>query len=416
MAAEPFAGTANLWLPYTQMKTAAPPLPVVAAEGVRIKLADGRELIDGVASWWSAVHGYRHPHIVEAVRRQAEELSHVMLGGLVSEPAAKLAGRLAKIAPGDLDHVFFAESGSVAVEIAMKMAVQYWKNRGEGARTRFLSFFGGYHGDTGMAMAVSDPEEGMHALFKGYAPRQVFAKLPRDEGLAAALDTALAEHRGELAAVIVEPLVQGAGGMLFHDAETLRRVRAAAEAHGVLMIADEIFTAFGRTGAMFACRHAGVVPDIMTLSKALTGGALPLSCTIASERVYQGFLADDPEKALMHGPTYSGNALGCAAANASLDLFEKEPRIKQAQKISEQMAKELAPCRKLKGVREVRVKGAIGVVELEKIDDLVGLRHALVEEGVWVRPFANVVYLTPPLVIAPGDLSKLTTAIRKVLA
>jgi len=408
-------GRDNIWLPYTQMKTANEPLAVASADGVRLKLSDGRELVDGIASWWTAVHGYNHPHIVKAVTAQAELMPHVMFGGLVNEPAVTLASRLAGLAPGDLNRVFFAESGSVSVEVAMKMAVQYWKNRGETNRTKFLSFYGNYHGDTGMTMAVCDPEEGMHTVFSGYVEDQFFAHLPRTDEDEGKLDEMLAAHKDKLAGILVEPLVQGAGGMVFHGADVLQKIRDAADRHGLLLIADEIFTGFGRTGTMFACEQAGIVPDIMTLSKALTGGTMPLSCAIAREHVFEAFYDDDPEKAFMHGPTYMGNALACAAANASLDLFENEPRLEQAKAISSQMEKELEPCRDISGVKNVRTQGAIGVVELEKINDVESLKKKFVEKGVWVRPFGNIVYLTPPLVIEPDDLSQLTSAIGGVL-
>ncbi len=414
MSTSPTSGLKNLWLPYTQMKRASPPLRVVSADGVRLKLDDGTELIDGIASWWTAVHGYNHPHITKAIVAQAEVLPHVMMGGLVNKPALRLAKRLAALAPGDLSKVFFAESGSVSVEVALKMAVQYWKNKGEAGRVKFLSFHGGYHGDTLATMAVSDPG-GMHAAFGDFVPRQIFAKLPATEALEAALEETLETHQGTLAAIVTEPLVQGAGGMLFHDVEVLKKIRAAADRHGLLLIVDEIFTGFGRTGTMFASEQAGIVPDIMCLSKALTGGALPLSCAIARPHVYEAFLDDDPAKAFMHGPTYMGNALGCAAANASLDLFESEPRFEQAAAISEQLSDELQYCQNLKSVKDVRVKGAIGVVELKETPDHDILKKAFVKKGVWLRPFGNIVYLTPPLVIGAEDLSRLTGAIHEVL-
>lgn len=406
---------AHLWLPYAQMKTAPPPLPVAATRGSRIVLADGRELVDGVASWWTACHGYNHPHIAAAIRRQLEAMPHVMLGGLVHEPAARLAARLARLLPGDLDHVFFAESGSVAVEVAMKMAVQAGLNRGERGRTKILSFRGGYHGDTIATMAVCDPEEGMHRLFAGLLPEHVIADLPTDEARAQALDALLGERGAEIAAILVEPLVQGAGGMRFHDAETLRRLRALADRHGVLLIFDEIFTGLGRTGAMFACERAGVTPDILTLSKALTGGTAPLSCAVASKRVFEAFWSDDPMHALMHGPTFMGHALGCAAANASLDLFESEPRLAQAEAVGAFMAKALEPLREAPAVLDVRTLGAIGVVQLAPSLSLAGLRDRFVERGCWVRPFRDVVYLTPALNIAEEDLARLCAAMVGVI-
>jgi adenosylmethionine-8-amino-7-oxononanoate aminotransferase len=383
------AGLAHVWLPYAQMKTARPPLPVVRTDGCRIVLADGRELIDGIASWWTACHGYSHPHIRAAVERQLARMPHVMLGGLVHEQALTLARRLAQLLPGDLECVFFSESGSVAVEVAMKMAVQSALNRGERRRGKFVAFTGGYHGDTTGAMAVCDPEAGMHALFR---------------------------HAEELAGIIVEPLVQGAGGMRFHDARVLRILRAAADRYRLLLIFDEIFTGFGRAGSLFACEEAAVVPDIVTLSKALTGGTLPLAATIARRPVFDAFWSDDPMHALMHGPTYMGNALACAAAHASLDLFEWEPRLQQVANIARALERGLAPCRSLPGVRNVRVKGAVGVVELERIDDLDGLRARFVEEGVFVRPFGSVVYLTPPFIIEQPELAALTRAVVKILS
>jgi len=409
------AGLGHIWLPYAQMKTMRPPLPVAGTQGCRIVLADGRELIDGIASWWTACHGYNHPHIRSAVERQLASMPHVMLGGLVHEQALTLARRLAALLPGDLDRVFFSESGSVAVEIAMKMAVQYGLNRGERRRTKFIAFKGGYHGDTNGAMAVSDPDQGFHDLFRGLLLEHFILNLPVGDESTAALDALLSRHGDTIAGIIVEPLVQGAGGMRFHDSATLQRLRTMADRCGALLIFDEIFTGFGRTGAMFACEGAGVVPDIVTLSKALTGGTLPLAATVASRKVFEAFWSDDPKMALMHGPTYAGNALACAAANASLDLFEREPLLAQVAALSEQMARELALCQGRGGVKDVRVMGAIGVVELEKIDDLDALRARFVEEGVFIRPFGNVIYLTPPFTISPDELTRLTSAIVKVI-
>ena len=409
-------GLPHVWLPYNQMKTTPPPLPVVRTKGSRITLADGRELVDGVASWWTAVHGYNHPHIQLAIEEQAARLPHVMLGGLLHEQAATLAKRLSAMLPGKPPRVFFSDSGSVAVEVAMKMAVQYWLNQGERQRTKFLSFRGGYHGDTFATMAVCDPEEGMHALFKGVLPEQHVVDLPRNEEMAAAFDVLLAHRSHELAAILVEPIVQGAGGMLFHDEMTLRRVREAADKYGLLLIADEIFTGFGRTGAMFACEAGGIVPDIITVGKALTGGTLPLAATAASQKVFDAFWSDDPAHALMHGPTYMGNALACAAANASLDLFERENRLRQANEIGKAMGPALGHCLVLPGIKDVRVRGGIGVVELERIGDLNALKRRFVEQGVWIRPFRNIVYITPALTIAKDDLEKLTSTIVKVLS
>jgi adenosylmethionine---8-amino-7-oxononanoate aminotransferase len=410
------AALAHLWPPYTQIKTTEPPLPVVRTEGTHIHLADGRVLIDGIASWWTACHGYNHPHIRAEIERQLAAMPHVMLGGLVHEQASRLATRLAALLPGDLDHVFFSDSGSVAVEVAMKMATQYWLNKNIRGRTKILAFKGGYHGDTIATMAVCDPEEGMHALFAGLLPEHPVIDLPRDDASIAAFHAYLERHAGELAAILVEPLIQGAGGMLFHDAEVLKRLRCAADKYELLLIFDEIFVGFGRTGTMFACDAAEVTPDIITLGKGLSGGTLPIAATVASIKVFDAFLSDDPMHALMHGPTFMGNALACAAANASLDLFEREPRLRQAADIAGVLGPALGQCLGLPGVVDVRVKGAIGVVELDEIRDMNRLKRRLVEQRVWVRPFRNIVYLTPALTMEGDELETLARAIESVLA
>jgi adenosylmethionine---8-amino-7-oxononanoate aminotransferase len=404
----------HIWLPYAQMKTAATPLPVVATRGSRIILADGTELIDGIASWWTACHGYNHLHIAAAVKRQLDIMPHVMFGGLAHEGALTLARRLAALMPG-LDRVFFSDSGSVAVEVAMKMAMQYWLNKGIRGRTKFIAFRGAYHGDTGGAMAVSDPEDGMHRMFGALLPRHYVRDLPSDDARLAQLERLVAGHADEIAGIIVEPLVQGAGGMRFSDADTLRRLRLFADRHQLLLIFDEIFTGFGRTGTMFASEAAGVAPDIVTLSKALTAGTLPLAATLARKEVFEAFWSDDPAHALMHGPTYMANALACAAANASLDLFEREPRLAQVAAIEQALRDGLAPCRDMRGVHDVRVMGAIGVVELDGIDDVDALRRRFVAEGVFLRPFGNIVYLTPAFTIAPDELGALTDAVVRVV-
>jgi adenosylmethionine---8-amino-7-oxononanoate aminotransferase len=341
-------------------------------------------------------------------------MPHVMFGGLAHAAAYTLAARLAKILPGDLKHVFFSDSGSVAVEVALKMAVQYWLNRGE-RRTKFLSFRGGYHGDTFATMATCDPEEGMHRMFRGVLAEQFVREVPDTAEKARDLDKWLAERRGEIAAVIIEPLIQGAGGMRFFDAEVLLALRGLCDRHGVLLIFDEIFTGFGRTGTMFACQAAKVTPDIICLGKALTGGTAPLAATVACERVYEGFLSDDADAALMHGPTFMGNALACAAANASLDLFESEPRLRQVGAIESQMRHELEACRGLRGVVDVRVRGAVGVVQMGGVN-VVALRGTLVERGVWLKPFGDVIYLTPAFVIGEQDLTLLTSAVVEVVS
>jgi adenosylmethionine-8-amino-7-oxononanoate aminotransferase len=402
------------------MQTEPPPWKAVRTEGARIHLEDGRALLDGVASWWTACHGYNHPHIVAAMEAQLRAMPHVMFGGLTHEPALALADRLAAVLPGAgteaaLGHVFFCDSGSVAVEVAMKMAVQYWRNRGEAARTRFVCFRFGYHGDTMGAMSVCDPDEGMHALFRGYFPEQILADIPRTAAQRAAFETLLARHRDEAAAVIVEPMLQAAGGMKLHDAETLRFVADAARRHGMLFVADEIATGFGRTGRMFACGHAGIVPDIACVGKAMTGGAIGMAAAAASAAVFDAFLSDDASRALMHGPTYMANPLGCAAALATLDLFADGATVARAAAMEAEIAEGLAPCRDIAGIRDVRAFGAMGAVQLESPGDFAWMKARFVERGVWLRPFGDVVYLMPPLIATPEEVAVLTGAIVAVL-
>ena len=389
----------RLWRPYTQMKGAAAPLEAVATRGCRITLADGRELIDGIASWWTACHGYNHPHIEVAIADQLHRMPHVMFGGLTHDGASRLARRLCALT--GLDRVFFSDSGSVAVEVALKMAAQYWINRGA-PRTRFVCFENAYHGDTMGAMSVSDAETGMHSRIAAYLPEQTRVPLTHRD------------FRGA-AAVILEPLVQCAGGMKMHPPETVSAVARACREQGTLLILDEIATGFGRCGTMFAGEQAGVVPDILCVGKALTGGALGMAATLASDEVYAAFHSDDPADALMHGPTYMANPLACAAANASLDLFEREPRLAQVAAIEAHLKEALAPCRALRGVVEVRVKGAIGAVQMTAIARLQEMKDRFIAEGVWLRPFGDVVYLMPPLTISEGELTALTGAIARVL-
>lgn len=405
----------HVWMPYSQMQTAPPPLEVVRTEGVRLILADGRSLIDGISSWWTACHGYNHPHIQAAIAAQLERMPHVMLGGIIHEPAVTLAHRLTSVLPRGLEHVFYSESGSVAVEVAMKMALQFRINQGDPARTRFVCFENAYHGDTFGAMSVCDPEEGMHHLFGPVLPEQLVLPVPRDRSQAAAFQRKIAAHAHELTAIIIEPLVQAAGGMKFHSAETLAMIADTARRYGLLLIIDEIATGFGRTGTLFACEQAAVTPDIITLSKALTGGTIPLAATVAGQHVYDAFLSDDASHALMHGPTYSGNPLACAAANASIELFETEPRLAQVAAIEAQLKEGLEPCRGMPGVRDVRVLGAIGVVQLDEMPDHDAVRARFVELGMFIRTFADVIYLTPPFVIGANDLDQLLRAVRQVV-
>ena len=408
--------SSHLWLPYSQMQTAPLPRTVTRTDGPHIYLDGGERLVDGTSSWWTACHGYNHPHIRASVAAQLERLPHVMLGGLVHQPVMDLSCRLADLLPGDLDHVFFSESGSVSVEIAMKMAIQFWINNATVGRTRFLSFENAYHGDTFAAMSVCDPDKGMHRMLSGALPEQVVARLPRSDEEFEEFERLVAEHADQLAALIVEPLVQAAAGMKFHEPEALARIVEIVTRHGLLVIFDEITTGFGRTGTMFACEQAEVVPDIVTLSKALTGGTLPLAATIARRHVYDSFLSDSIDQALVHGPTFCGNPMGCAAANASLDLFESEPRLEQVAAIAAQLERGLAPCLDIPHVIDVRVKGAIGVVQLDRVPDLGAMRQRFLQEGVWLRPFEDVVYIMPPFVIGSEDLETLIEAVRRVVA
>ncbi len=410
-------GYGHVWMPYTQMQTSPLPQAAVATSGTRIRLADGRELVDGVASWWAACHGYNHPHIVDAIKTQADRMPHVMLAGLANEPAFILAKRLSMLTDHALPRVFFSESGSVAVEVALKIAAQYWHNQGQGQRSKFISFRGGYHGDTFATMSLCDPADGFHAAFQGVAPAQFLADLPVDGAAEEGLSQLLAQNGHRTAAMVVEPLVQGAGGMLFHDPGVLQRLRRLADTHDVLLIFDEIFSGLGRLGTMLACDQAAVRPDILTLSKTLTGGTLPLAATLASEKVFDAFQSDKLEHCLMHGPTFTGNALACAAANASLDLFMHEPRLHQVQALEDRLVPSLAPCRDIPGVQDVRGKGAIGVIQLDigSFEELTWLRGRFVDAGSWIRPFGNIVYLTPAYGIDDGDLATLTGAILHVL-
>jgi adenosylmethionine-8-amino-7-oxononanoate aminotransferase len=403
-------GLHHIWLPYAQMKTMPNPAPVSRTYGALLELADGRQLIDGVGSWWTSVHGYNHPTLLDAARAQLESMPHVMLGGLAHEQAYKLATRLSDITPGDLDKTFFTESGSVAVEVAMKIAVQYYMNLTGERRTRFLSFKGGYHGDTFATMSVCDPDEGMHSLFAGVVPEQYVIDLPIQPEQQEAFDRLLSQQN-DIAAVLVEPFIQGAGGMRMHSEDTLRFIRAACDRHGVLLIYDEIFTGFGRTGEMFAATRAMVTPDILCVGKALTGGITPLAATIARRKVYEAFHTDSSDNALMHGPTFTGHAVGCAVANAGLDLFEREPRLSQVRSIEQQLSRELMPVGELPLVNRVQVCGAVAAVELAIEFNVEKARRWFIDRGTFIRPLGRVVYLTPAFVIEPDQLRELTSVI-----
>lgn len=410
----------HVWHPYGALPAALPALPVVSAKGVRLRLADGRELIDGMSSWWCAIHGYRHPVLDAAVRTQLDRMAHVMFGGLTHEPAVCLARRLVELAPAGLERVFFADSGSVAVEVAIKMAFQYQRAQGQTERCRLLTVRGGYHGDTFGAMAVCDPVGGMHSLFTGTLPEHVFAERPPDGFDAGGGETwerwarharELAErHSGELAAVIVEPVVQGAGGMRFHSPRCVALLREVCDRHGLLLIADEIATGFGRTGAMFACEHAGVSPDVMCVGKALTGGYLTLAATLCTPAVAEA-ISNGEGGALMHGPTFMANPLACAVALASLELLETEAWRTQVARIEGALRQELARAGELPGVADVRVLGAIGVVQLERDVDVTAATTAAVERGVWLRPFRDLIYTMPPYIAQDAELVAIAEAI-----
>ena len=418
---------AHVWHPYAPMPAVAAPLPVASASGVRLRLADGRELVDGMSSWWAAIHGYRHPVLDTAVRDQLGAMSHVMFGGLTHGPAVELARLLVEITPADLEHVFLADSGSVAVEVAIKMCLQYQRARGRPAKHRLLTWRGGYHGDTFGAMSVCDPDGGMHALWHDVLPRQVFAGAPPaafEHDYVAELARLVEAHADELAAVIVEPVVQGAGGMRFHDPRYLHVLRELCLAHDVLLVFDEIATGFGRTGELFAADHAGVAPDVMCVGKALTGGYLSLAATLCSAEVARGVSGGGVDEsgsargpgALMHGPTFMGNPLATAVAGASVRLLLARDWRGEVRGIETALRAGLAPARALPGVADVRVRGAIGVVQLDHSVDVPAATAAAVDHGVWLRPFRDLVYTMPPYVCTPADLAAITAAVRAAAA
>jgi adenosylmethionine---8-amino-7-oxononanoate aminotransferase len=407
----------HVWHPYGALPSAAAPLPVVSAEGVRLRLADGRELIDGMSSWWCAIHGYRHPALDTAISEQLGRIAHVMFGGLTHEPGVRLAERLVELTPKGLDQVFFADSGSVSVEVAIKLCLQYQRARGHGSRTRLLTVRGGYHGDTFGAMAVCDPLGGMHRLFTGVLAEHVFAERPPDgfdarldERWAAGVRELVAAHADELAAIVVEPVVQGAGGMRFHSPACVRLMRELCDEHGLLLVLDEIATGFGRTGALFACEHADVAPDVMCVGKALTGGYLTLAAMLCTHEVAEA-VSGGEGAGLMHGPTFMANPLACAVALASLELLADGAWRGRVGEIERGLRDGLQPARELPGVADVRVLGAIGVVQLEYDVDVIAASEAAVAHGVWLRPFRDLIYTMPPYPIDGEDLARVTAAI-----
>jgi adenosylmethionine-8-amino-7-oxononanoate aminotransferase len=412
---------AALWHPYSPAIGALPPFPVTEAHGVHLTLADGRRLIDGMASWWCVIHGYNHPVLNEAATAQLGRMSHVMFGGLTHEPAIRLAERLVSLTPDGLARVFFADAGSVAVEVAMKMAIQYWQARGRVAKHRFLALRGGYHGDTLHAMSVCDPVTGMHRLFSGVLPKQLFVPAP-SAGFErrithqdiTALEHILSVHREELAALILEPIVQGAGGMRFYSPDYLQAARALCDRHGVLLIADEIATGFGRTGRLFACEHADITPDILCVGKALTGGYMTMAATLTSAEIAETISSGEPG-VFMHGPTFMANPLACAVSLASIELLLEGSWQANVERIADGLRAGLAACRQSAHVADVRVLGAIGVVELTHPVEMASVQPMFVERGVWVRPFGKLVYLMPPFVIGTAELDALTSAVVDVV-
>lgn len=410
----------HIWHPYTSTINPLPCYPVTNANGVYITLEDGTQLIDGMASWWSAIHGYSHPHLTAVAKNQLDKMSHVMFGGITHQPAVDLCKKLVSMTPQGLDTVFLADSGSVAVEVALKMALQYWHAKGQ-SRAKFLTLRHGYHGDTFAAMSVTDPDNSMHSLYKDFVPEHIFADSPqcgfRDEWNEDDINDfseKLTQHHQQIAAVILEPIVQGAGGMRLYHPTYLCRVRELCDNYGVLLIADEIAVGFGRTGKLFACDHANISPDIMCVGKALTGGYMTLSATITHKKIADTICSGDAG-CFMHGPTFMGNPLACAVANASLEILEQNQWQQQVASIEEQLAAELPPIAALDKVKQVRWLGAIGVIELHQPVNMVEIQQAFVNAGVWIRPFGKLVYIMPPYIITSTQLSCLTQAIYKVL-
>ena len=412
----------HIWHPYTAIPAAPVPYPVESAEGVYLHLKDGRRVIDGMSSWWSVIHGYNHPLLNQAAHRQIEKMAHIMFGGLTHEPAAELVQRLLNITPEPLNQVFLADSGSVSVEVAMKMAIQYWQARGQSRKRRFMALRGGYHGDTFAAMSVCDPVNGMHHLFQGVFPEQFFAPRPavrfdeawRTEDIAGFQELISRQHE-QIAAVILEPVVQGAGGMWFYHPQYLREVRKLCDDYQVLLIADEIATGFGRSGRLLACEHAGIAPDLLCLGKALTGGYMTLAATLTTENISQT-IASSEAHCFMHGPTFMANPLACSVASASIDLLMQSDWRKTIQRIEKILKAGLESCSHLPAVADVRVLGAIGVVEMKQAVDVGKVQARLIEQGVWLRPFGRLIYTMPPYIIEDEELARVCRALYRSIS
>ena len=405
----------NIWFPYAQMGQLKNVPKAIKTQGSKIYLENNKILIDGISSWWTACHGYNNPKIEKSIIKQIEKMPHIMFGGFSHEPAENLTDNLLGILSKKYNHVFYADSGSVAIEVSMKMAIQYWLNLGVKGKNKFLSFKHAYHGDTSGAMSVCDPDDGMHSLFKNHISKQIISEIPNSNIQRKKFEKIVADNKSEIAAIILEPLVQCAGGMRMHSTQVLSYIASVAKNNNILFILDEVATGFGRTGTMFAYEQADIQSDIICLGKALTGGTLSLSAVVTTRDVYEAFLGSDLNKALMHGPTYMANPLACVAANTSIEIFKNEPRLEQVLNIEKIIKDRMETFSNFPGVLDVRLKGAIGVIQLKKIPDLNWLRNRFIEKGVWIRPFLDIIYIMPCFTIEEDELNQLLDAIEQII-